>query len=57
MISMRTIPDYEPTDPGFRLDIAGFWIIPDANSKTGKRVEPIPNDVFMSYLDSLSDDE
>lgn len=52
---MREIPQYEPTDPDFRLDIAGYWLIPDPTAPTGKRVEPIPHDVFMAHLDTLPD--
>lgn len=52
---MLKIPEYVPDHPEFRLDIAGYWLIPDTASPTGKRVEPIPHDVFMAYLDTLSD--
>lgn len=52
---MREIANYEPVDPDFRLDITGYWLIPDPASPTGKRVEPIPHDMFMSYLDTLED--
>lgn len=54
---MLDLPVYEPIDPNFRLDIAAFWLIPDANAPNGHRSVPIPHDVFMAYLDGLSDDE
>lgn len=50
------IAPYEPP-PGapFKVDIHGFWLVPDPLSPSGHRAVPIPDEQFSAYLLSLED--